>query len=293
MWTRLLRPDRDDVGVADAVLQLTAIILLLRPFDIWWVSPFALAVACLSLIVRGVRRAPITWLLLATLATARIIFVWPLSDNHLYLLAYWCLATGLALAGPTPALTLAASSRWLLGAAFAMAVLWKAVLSPDYMDGRFFRVTLLTDARFTDASMVFGGLTPGDMAQNRKFLEPLPEGAELLDPPVLVEPARLRAFATVATWGGLALETLIALLCLIPANRTIEMARHVALLLFCSTTYALAPVAGFGWLIAAMGLAQCRPNQRYLRVSYITVFLLILLYSEVPWTGILADWTVR
>ena len=63
--------------------------------------------------------------------------------------------------------------------------------------------------------------------------------------------------------------------------------------MFCATTYALAPVAGFGWLIATMGLAQCRPNQRTLRVAYITVFLLILLYSEVPWTGVLADWTGR
>ena len=283
----------DDVGVSDSVLQLTAIILLLRPFDIWWVSSFALAAACLSLIVRGVRRAPITWLLLATLATARIVFVWPLADNHTYLLAYWCLAIGLALAGPTSAATLAASSRWLLGAAFAMAVLWKAVLSPDYVDGRFFRVTLLTDERFADASMVFGGLTPDQMTQNRKFLEPLPEGAELLNPPPFVEPPRLRVFATVATWGGLMLEMAIALLCLIPVTKVTEAARHVSLVLFCATTYALAPVAGFGWLIATMGLAQCRPGQRSLRMAYITVFILVLLYAEIPWTGVLADLTLR
>jgi hypothetical protein len=72
-----------------------------------------------------------------------------------------------------------------------------------------------------------------------------------------------------------------------------EVARHVALVLFCVTTYALAPVAGFGWLIATMGLAQCRPNQQALRVAYITAFLLILLYSEIPWTGVLADLTRR
>ena len=65
---RLLQPARDDVGVADSVLKLTAIILLLRPFDIWWVAPFVLAAACLSLITRGVRRAPITWLFLAMVA---------------------------------------------------------------------------------------------------------------------------------------------------------------------------------------------------------------------------------
>ena len=160
MWTRLLHPVPDDEGVSDSVLTLTAIILLLRPFDVWWVAPFALAAGCLSLVVRAVRRSAITWISLAALIFVRIALVWPLSDNHIYLLGYWCLAIGLALSGRTPAATLATSSRWLLAAAFAMAVLWKSVLSTDYADGRFFRVALLTDARFVDASMVFGGLTP-------------------------------------------------------------------------------------------------------------------------------------
>jgi hypothetical protein len=42
-----------------------------------------------------------------------------------------------------------------------------------------------------------------------------------------------------------------------------------------------------------MGLAQCRPGQSALRGAYIAVFILILMYSEIPWTGILADWLVR
>ena len=87
MWTRSLQPARDAAGL-DTVLQLTAIILLLRPFDVWWVAPFVLAAACLSLVVVGVRRSPITWLLLSALVAARIVAVWPLADNHIYLLAY-------------------------------------------------------------------------------------------------------------------------------------------------------------------------------------------------------------
>ena len=49
------------------------------------------------------------------------------------------------------------------------------------------------------------------------------------------------------------------------------------LLLFCATTYALAPVSGFGWLLATMGLAQCRRTQRALRGAYLAVFILIVL----------------
>src|SRR6478672_5537808 len=52
VWTRLLRPAGDEDGVPDSVLALTAIILLLRPLDVWWLAPFALAAACLSLVVR-------------------------------------------------------------------------------------------------------------------------------------------------------------------------------------------------------------------------------------------------
>lgn len=293
MWTRLLHPASDQDGVSDSVLTLTAIILLLRPLDVWWVAPFVLALACLTLVLRQVRRAPITWLLVALLVAVRVAVVWPLSDNHIYLLAYWCLAIGLSLSGPAPAATLSTNSRWLLTAAFALAVLWKGVLSPDYVDGRFFRVTLLTDERFAGASLVFGGLSQDQMALNRQFLEPLPEGAVLLSPPPFVEPPRLRAFAAAATWGGLVLEALVALLNLLPAGKRIQAARHAALLAFCTTTYALAPVAGFGWLLATMGLAQCRTNQRALHGAYVAVFVLILLYSEVPWTGVLADWIGR
>jgi hypothetical protein len=230
--------------------------------------------------------------LVALFVGARIVVLWPLSDNHIYLLAYWCLAIGLALSSAAPAATLSSSSRWLLGGAFGMAVLWKAVLSPDYVDGRFFRVTLLTDQRFADAALVFGGLSRDQMAQNRAFLDPLPNGAELLTPPPFVEPPRLRAFAAVTTWSGLILEGLIALTCLIPLTR-LDIARHALLLAFCITTYALAPVAGFGWLIATMGLAQCRPRQRLLLGAYVAVFILILMYSEVPWAGVLAGWAVR
>jgi hypothetical protein len=292
VWIRLLRPVHDQDGVADPVLTLTAIVLLLRPLDVWWVTAIVLTAACLSLLSRTVRRAPLTWILLALFVSARIIVLWPLSDNHIYLLAYWCLAIGLALSSTAPAATLSASSRWLLGGAFAMAVLWKAVLSPDYIDGRFFRVTLLTDQRFADAALLFGGLSRDQMAQNRAFLDPLPNGAELLTPPPFVEPPRLRAFAAVTTWSGLILEGLIALTCLIPLTR-LDIARHALLLAFCITTYALAPVAGFGWLIATMGLAQCRPSQRLLLGAYVSVFILILMYSEVPWAGVLADWAVR
>ncbi len=273
LMSRWLRPHRDIDGVLDVVLRLTAIILLLRPLDVWWVAAFVLAGAGLSMLFAAVRRTPITWLTLSLLIGARIIEVWPTSDNHIYLLAYWCLAIGLALATTAPAVALAASSRWLVGAAFALAVIWKSVLSPDYLDGRFFRVTLLTDDRFADAVMLLGDMTASQIRDARAFLRPLPEGAELADVIWFGEPPRLRMFGTIVTWGGLALEGLVAVLCLISLPGRAAPARHVALMLFCVTTYALAPVGGFGWLLATMGLAQCRSHERALHAAYIAVLL--------------------
>jgi hypothetical protein len=44
------------------------------------------------------------------------------------------------------------------------------------------------------------------------------------------------------------------------------------LLLFCTMTYAVAPVAGFAWLLLVMGIVQCEPRQTTVRALYLTVF---------------------
>src|SRR5690606_9070556 len=125
----------------------------------------------------------------------------------------------------------------LLGLAFVFAVIWKAFLSPDFLDGRFFRVTLLTDPRFGGAAQLLGGLSADELAASREALRPLPDGAELLTPPTISEPLRLRALAAISTWGIVALEAAVALLMLAPAMMALAWLRHTALLLFCAITY--------------------------------------------------------
>jgi hypothetical protein len=276
------------IGPFDLALRLTAIALLLRPMGPWFVKPILLGLAVLALISPRALKSAALWLAMAMLIAVRIADDWPLADNHIYLLTYWCLAIGLALRLPAPQPALARASRWLLGLAFACAVLWKAVFSPDYLDGRFFRVTLQTDPRFTDASVLLGGLTAGDLARNQRALAALPEGAVLLTPPVVFEPPRLRRIELTATWGVLALEGLVAIAMLLPLAR-LDPARHVLLLAFCLVTYAFAPVAGFGWLLLVMGLAQSAGNRRALPALYVTAFLAVLFFSEVAWASLLGE----
>jgi hypothetical protein len=271
----------------DTALRLTAIALLLRPTGQWFVRPAILGAAALLLISPRALRTPVVWLGIAIAIAIRVADDWPLADNHIYLLAYWALAIALALRTAVPSPTLAGSSRALLGLAFAGAVLWKAVLSPDYLDGRFFRVTLLTDPRFGEASMLIGGLGADQLRANRDALAALPHGAAPLTPAAVTEPPRLRLLAAVSTWGMVALESAVALVMLVPRAPII---RHGLLLTFCLVTYAFAPVAGFGWLLLVMGAAQIEPDQRWLLRLYVAAFLVVLFYSEVPWAGLLLDW---
>jgi hypothetical protein len=249
-----------------------------------------LALAMGGLLSPRILLVPLTWLALALLVGAGLLATWPLPDNHLYLLAYFCAATAIALAGTDAQAVLTRTSRLLLGLAFAFAVLWKGGLSPDYLDGRFFRVTLMTDERFADAARLFGGLTEEQLRENREYLMPLPPGAELVEPRRLTEPPALRRLAWVATWGTLLLEAALAALFLWPGAGRLDPARHVALLFFCAVTYAFAPVAGFGWLLLVMGLVPCRPEQSWLRGAYVGLFFLILCYSEVPWAAMALAW---
>ncbi len=276
-------PVSDTYWYVDVALRLTAIALLLRPMGPWFVRPVILAAAIVVLIVPRALRHPLVWGGVSLLIAIRIASDWPLADNHIYLLCYWSFAIALTLRTADAPGTLAFASRWLVGFAFTFAVLWKAVLSPDFLDGRFFRVTLLTDPRFDAVTQLVGGLSQSQLDENREALVPLPNGAELLDPPLVHEPARLRMLASVSTFGILALEAVVAVSMMAPATRISLMLRHATLLSFCGITYAFAPVAGFGWLLLVMGLAQLAPRDVWLGRAYTAMFVALLFYDEVPW----------
>jgi hypothetical protein len=256
-------------------LRLTLAILLLRPIGSGWLRPSLLALAVAGLVLPGALRQPALWLALALLAAWRVVSGWPLADNHAYLLVYWCLAIGLALVAHEPQRALAWNGRALVGLAFACAVLWK-LLSPDYLDGRFFRVALVEDRRLERFATALGGVEREQLLARRAFVGQHVDGAALVRaaPP---EPARLRRLALAATWLTLGLEAAVALAFLAPLGRGAWL-RHALLLAFCASTYAIAPVVGFGWLLLAMGVAQCAPEASRMRVAYLAVFALLIFY---------------
>jgi hypothetical protein len=255
-------------------LRLTLALLLLRPIGSGWLRPSLLVLAAAGLVLPGLLRHPALWLALASLLAWRVIAGWPLADNHAYLLVYWCLACALACRAPEPERTLAWNGRALVGLAFAFAVLAK-LLSPDYLDGRFFRVTLVEDRRLERFATALGGLDEGALLARRAFVGAYGPGPAREAPP---EPPRLRRLALAATWGTLAVEAAVAAAFLAPLAGAAWL-RHALLLLFCATTYAVAPVASFGWLLLAMGVSQCPPEARRTRLAYLAVSALLVFYA--------------
>ena len=111
------------------------------------------------------------------------------------------------------------------------------------------------------------------------------------DVATFTEPAGLRRLAFVTTWWTLIAEGAIAVAFLWPKG-ILGRARHTILLLFCWTTYAVGTVAGFGWILMAMAIAQCEEERPKTRILYLATFLLILLYHRLPWDAILG-WMIR
>lgn len=265
-------------------LRLLLLALLLDAGAWWFVRVPVATLAALGLLLPGLLRARVLWALLAVGVAWPLAWNWPFSDNHDYLRVLACIAVLAALGARQPPATLATSARLLVGLTFLFATLWKLVLSPDYLDGRFFRVTLLSDPRFENLAVLLGGISWPAWEAGEAALRAAAAGREGLAEAGFAEPAALRRLALLLTvWTG-ALEAAVAAAFLWPAGRGLSRGRDALLLFFGATTFAFATVRGFGWLLAALGVAQTGPERRRTRLAYVALFLLIEVYRSVPWS---------
>jgi hypothetical protein len=269
----------------ELALRVLLLVLLLDA-SLFWFQRVPLQIACgLALVLPGLARDWRSWAVLGALTAWPLFWNWPFSDNHDYLRALAVLAVTLALTSAAPARVLRTSARLLLGGTFFFATLWKLVLSPDFLDGSFFRVTLLADARFHDLAVLAGGASWETLDAFDAALSDFLTGRGIW-PGAFVEPAGLRPLALALTLYTGVLEAAIAAAFLWPR---LARFRNVALILFGATTFAFATVRGFGWLLMALGLAQCERHERGARAAYLATLFLIELYRSVPWGRMLVD----
>jgi len=252
--------------------------LALKPIGAGWLRPLSAGLAVAGLVLPELAQRAWFWLGLSAVLAFRVWSSWPLADNHAYLLVYASLAIAIALRDTDPRAALARNARVLIGLVFAFAVLWKAI-SPDFLDGRFFRVTLVLDTRLEPFAVWVGGLDADTLAERREWLARHDDSADGAAVSAPEEPARFRAAVWLATFGAFASELLLALAFLWPPGRGPSRFRDPLLIVFCAVTYLVAPVSGFGWLLIALAVAQTAPEAWRTRVAYLAVFALVHLYG--------------
>jgi hypothetical protein len=206
-----------------------------------------------------------------------------MADNHAYLLAYWCLAVALACTAANTQMVLGFNGRLLIGLVFLFSCLWKFLVSDHYIDGTFFKVIFLADPRFEGLVRVVGGLDVATVDQLREFVTQHRDLPRSINTGGVALPTRFLALAYIATGWNLFINAALAVSFLWPGRPGIDNLRHILLLVYCSVTYAIATVDGFGWLLLAMGVSLCTFEQRRTRVAYVAVFVLIIFYGAVPW----------
>jgi hypothetical protein len=208
-------------------------------------------------------------------------------DNHKVLTVYWCLVMTLTMARPV-ASSLRFNARMLIGFCFGMSVVWK-LISPDFMSGAFFEHTLLLDDRFREFLIHVTGMGVGPVAANAGEHAALVSG-EISEMYLRTTPLVENLAWGMAVWTIL-IESLIAVAFLAPPKTLLYRVRNVSLILFMLTTYPVATVIGFGWLLCVMGFAQCRSGEWRSRLGYLATMGILQLFL-IPWGSVL-ELTVR
>jgi hypothetical protein len=265
--------------------KLTLLALLLSPVGNSYIRPFILGLSVIGLLIPGMWRSPSLWAALAVFTGIRFYIAWPLSDNHAYLLSYWCLAFAVS-AWLGNREVLFSNARYLVALTFGFAALQKWI-SPDYLNGVFFLITFFQDARFEEFVVLFSSVTFEQIDIAREYLEgdyrstPAPESLPF------VVPGSMWWLAILSTAWNLFEQTLIAVAFLVPKDSRLGRIRDPLLLLFCFTIYAVVPVVSFGWLILAMGIVQSDEKSATLRYWYVGAFFALIFFYEVPWAELL------
>ena len=265
--------------------RLTLLTLLLSPVGNWFIRPFTLVLCVLGLLIAGMWRSPSLWAALALLTGIRFYIDWPLSDNHAYLLSYWCLAFAVA-AWLDNKEVLIQNARYLVGLTFALAALQKWI-SPDYVNGVFFLTTFLLDERFEEFVVLFSSISFDQIDAARDYLEDDYRAVAAPGTLPFVIPGSFWWLAIMSTAWNLFEQTLIAIAFLVPKDSRLGRIRDTALLVFCFSIYAVVPVVSFGWIILAMGVAQSDEKSPAIRYWYIFAFIVLIFYYEVPWAELL------
>jgi len=265
----------------DLSLALSLLLLLLYSHRYWYIQTPLSVIALTALIFPQVRTSPSLWAVATFLVAVGTYINWYSVDNHKYLLAYWCVAIFGALLTRDPEQTAAKAAHRLIGLVFLFAVLQKTI-SDDYLNRTFFYYELLLDERFSGLAKYLGGIPDQINALNMAARRALVNYDSTLTEVHLRGTETIAKLALLITWGGYLIEVIIGAAFLTPPATWLSRMRDVWLLVFLFSTYLFAPVIGFGWVLAIMGIAQTEIQRTRIRALYVVAFLFLQVY-RIPW----------
>lgn len=264
-----------------AVITLLMVTLSLQE-TFWYIKLGVVVLSVIALVARPLVYNPLLWFGLVGVFALAFAKSWYGMNNHDFLKVYWCLAIGVSLMAADPTKALRTNARLLIGLCFLFAFFWKAV-SADYVSGEFFNYFLLQDTRFDLFARHLGGLGSTDLMTGqveRRFytLFGNPESAVAL--PLAPQ---VRWIASFMTWWTLAIEAAVAAAFLWPMGQGLSKWRDAILVAFILSTYFIAPILYFAWLLVAMAVVQCdRARFRYWPMVYVAVLALIVTRYHLP-----------
>jgi len=270
-------------NVAELSIQLTLLTLVLTQVG----RPLILSLAAIGLLSNRFCKHPLLWFSIFLLTGFRVFDQWPMADNHAYLLSLWCLTLFLTSYRESSTRILANNARILIGLVFLLASFQK-ISAADYMNGTFFRYLFLADDRFEDFAVLFGHISYQQIDDARKLLDAYQFSPTLFHGEVAPVSAQFHLLVLLASWWNVLDQIVVAFCFLSPTNSLLYKHRDFVLLIFCITTYAVAPVPGFAWLLISMALAQSEPKS-HIQIAYFVTFFIVIFYYHIPWTTILVD----
>lgn len=261
----------------EAALRLTALFFILRGFgggDFQLYNIIISVICMLMLLSQAALNSRLLWFIVFTVMSAVVITRWHIIDNYQYLMAYWCLACGLAVSSKAPEQVLRVNGRLLIGLVFLFATIWK-FLGGQYFDGSFFQYLFLTDERFAGLTVLVSEVQKIQLEVNTGLISGLSMFPELGAAASLYSSEALARFALFISYWVILIKGAVAVSFLLTKPVWLYRARHIFLIVFILSTYLFAPVDRFGITLAVLGFAQCAHGRVHLRLVYLLVFVML------------------
>jgi hypothetical protein len=261
----------------DFGIQLTIFFILLHFSQSLSHAPLLyvpiLILSSIGILFQDVRKSVAFWVIQTIGYFAWLIPNWQLIDNHKFLWGYWLIAITIHTIhqrkhNAIPLLPWAGQS--LIAGCMVFAVLQK-ILSPDYLNGSFFYYAIITDPRFTFLGTLFNIDFASIITENIKHIHTLKTTSESVT--LNGGPAKLTWVANTLTWYTIGIESLLAIVFLLPRKRVYHW-QHWLLLTF-STLYFILPIKGFAFTLLTMGFVCLNINDTTLKNIYLGFYVYI------------------